>query len=452
MVRTFRELHNSAERILRSDWQPSPEFFGRQCLVFATLNLGLIGLYLAIKAILAFQSGRSSPAVFAVLLAGFAIQGAELLWLASSKSRPSGAILVGLAWSSILLNALIVVLLTLLTPHRDNEYHVLMVVPLLQAAFTFRLVPTLVVITLADFLTFFAVYSLHSVDEYFESGGASLIYSVVGVIVWLLVTNLRERETQLKRNFDELEQAREQLLAEEKLALAGRLSSAIAHEIRNPVAMIASALATASRLDQEDEREKMFEIAASEAARLERLTGDFLAYARPQAPQIAPMNVGDTLNYVASIARVHPVSKGAEIEVDSAEDLEAEFDSSQLQQALLNLVLNALEDNPAGGAVTLRGRPNGNGGVKLEVISRSGPIPAETIARIFEPFFTTKPKGTGLGLAIARNIARAHQGDLVLSSNEPECVCFTIEIPLRNGHAHACNGKVRSDEYNIGRR
>ena len=388
--------------------------------------------------------------IFATLFAGFAIQGAELLWLALSHKRPSGGILFGLAWSSILLNALLVVLLTLFTPHRDNEYYVLMVVPLLQAAFTFRLVPTLAVIALADFLTFFAVYPLHSFDEYFESGGASLIYSVVGIIVWFLVTNLRDRETQLKRNFDELQRTREQLLAEEKLAVAGRLSSAIAHEIRNPVAMIASSLATASRIDQPDEREKMFEIAASEAARLERLTGDFLAYARPQVPQMAPMNVCDTLNYVASIARVHPVNKGAAIEVEGDENLEAEFDSSQLQQALLNLVLNALEECPVNAGVRLRSRHNGNGGVKLEVSNQGGPIPEATTARIFEPFFTTKPKGTGLGLAIARNIARAHQGDLMLSCNQPGHVCFTIEIPLRNRHAR--NGTALSDEYNISRR
>ena len=86
----------------------------------------------------------------------------------------------------------------------------------------------------------------------------------------------------------ELEQTRERLLIEEKLAAVGRLSSAIAHEIRNPVAMISSSLATATRgaVDPE-QREMMFDIAAKEATRLEQLTNDFLAYARPR-PRRSP--------------------------------------------------------------------------------------------------------------------------------------------------------------------
>ena len=70
-----------------------------------------------------------------------------------------------------------------------------------------------------------------------------------------------------------------------------------------------------------------------------------------------------------------------------------------------------------------------NGAIRFEVSNSAGPIAPEVTAHLFEPFFTTKPGGTGLGLAIARNIARAHRGDLVLSRNEPGLVCFSIEIP-----------------------
>src|ERR1700730_5993797 len=97
----------------------------------------------------------------------------------------------------------------------------------------------------------------------------SVIYTVMGVLVWLLVNNLREREARFVRNLEELERTRQRLLSEEKLAAVGRLSRAIAHEIRNPVTMIASSLATAARAGlDETERQKMFAIAAKEAARL----------------------------------------------------------------------------------------------------------------------------------------------------------------------------------------
>jgi signal transduction histidine kinase len=81
--------------------------------------------------------------------------------------------------------------------------------------------------------------------------------------------------------------------------------------------------------------------------------------------------------------------------------------------------------------VTLNATPNGLGATRLELSNNAGPIPPEVMAHLFEPFFTTKLGGTGLGLAIARNIARAHRGDLVMRVNQPGQVCFAIEIPAQ---------------------
>jgi two-component system, NtrC family, sensor histidine kinase HydH len=245
------------------------------------------------------------------------------------------------------------------------------------------------------------------------------------VLVWLLVNNLRRRET-------ELERTRERLLSEEKLAAVGRLSSAIAHEIRNPVAMISSSLAMAVCPEQsEAERDEMFSIAAKEAERLERLTGDFLSYARPRELQIARGNIADMLNYVAATARARAVAKNVALKVEAAINLEGEFDGVQIQQAVLNLVLNAIDACQIGDTVTLKAERNGGDTITLEVVDSAGPIASESVGRLFEPFFTTKPAGTGLGLAIARNIARAHHGDLVLSVNEPREVCFSMKISTR---------------------
>ena len=72
-----------------------------------------------------------------------------------------------------------------------------------------------------------------------------------------------------------------------------------------------------------------------------------------------------------------------------------------MQQAILNLAMNAIEASPAGGVVVLRGKRD-SGRIRVEVENRNGPIPAEAVASIFEPFFTAKPSGTGLALAIAK--------------------------------------------------
>ena len=138
-------------------------------------------------------------------------------------------------------------MLLILTRGEDSQYFVLLAIPVLEAAFRLRLGSALAVVALAVALNFLGAYSLHSIGEYVEAGASSLIFVMVGVIVWLLINNLRERERELRLNLRELEQTREQPLAEERLATVGRLSAALAHEIRNPVAMISSSLATAQR-------------------------------------------------------------------------------------------------------------------------------------------------------------------------------------------------------------
>jgi signal transduction histidine kinase len=307
-----------------------------------------------------------------------------------------------------------------------------MLLPVLDAAFRLGLGGTIAVVAVADFISFLGAYGM-VFGEYIEAGAMSVIYTVMGVLVWHLVNNLREREARFVRNREELERTRERLLSEEKLAAVGRLSRAIAHEIRNPVAMIASSLATAARAGQDEaERKEMFAIASKEAARLERLTTDFLVYARPRAPQIGRANLADLLNYVASVARAHAANKGVAIKVLADRDLEGDFDAGQIQQALLNLVLNAIDACRGGDSVSLKAEKNGNPAIRIDVIDPAGPIPGETVERIFEPLFTTKQEGNGLGLAIARKIVRAHGGEIVLRINEPRLVCFSIEVPVHS--------------------
>ena len=243
------------------------------------------------------------------------------------------------------------------------------------------------------------------------------------------MNHLEQREIKLSESLGQLERTKQRLLTEEKLAAVGRLSSAIAHEIRNPVAIIASALSTANRADiQASVRREMFDIAAKEAARLEKLTTDFLAYARPRGPTKTPASLAEALAYVIDVCRARSSEKGVTLSVEEPCALTANMDVTQVQQALINLVMNAVEASPASGNVSLRAVAAGNGLVRIDVEETANPIPAEAAAQIFEPFFTTKPQGTGLGLAIARNIARAHGGDVVLSANRPGCVCFSLTL------------------------
>jgi signal transduction histidine kinase len=413
--------------------------FRRQELFFAVLNLLLIGSLLVLQEISKFVRNKPSASVLAVLGAGFAIQTAYVIWLRWRSVRISRGSRRFLTYWSLGFNSILALTLTCMTIKGDTAYYALMLLPILEASFRLGLGATIAVIALADFISFVGAYGL-KFGEYIEAGAMTVIYSVMGLLVWLLVNNLRAREANFARNLEELERTRQQLLSEEKLAAIGRLSRAIAHEIRNPVAMISSSLATAARLSQDEaEREEMFSIAAKEAERLERLTTDFLVYARPRPVRITPANVADTLNYVATVARAHAANEGVMIDVSADSNLEAKFDPTQMHQALLNLVLNAIDACHRGDQVKLNAQRNGNGSIRIDVIDPAGPIPPEIVGRIFEPLFTTKHGGNGLGLSIARNIARAHGSDLALRINEPRQVCFSIDVPAHSASKSADN-------------
>jgi signal transduction histidine kinase len=404
--------------------------FRRQESIFIALNSLILAILLCLHSYFAAFWGRPSPFLIASVGIGIALKTSEWIWLQRLAKPLAPAVLAALTWASIALNITLASLLAVLTDKEDTPYFVLLVLPVLEAALRFELLAVIGVVAVADVSLFWQVwwfYSKHpptDIGEYFEAGISALLFVIVGVLVWLLVADLRQKELRLANNVLELERTREHLLREERLAAMGRLSSAIAHEIRNPVAMIASSIATAKQLSGA-EREEMFGIAADEAKRLSQLTTDFLDYASTRSPQPIETSVVDTIAYVADASRAHASKKGIHFQLSVPQELLVRVDSGQLQQALMNVVLNAVDASPLGGTILLRSH-DGNQKICIDVENAGTPIPENALGRIFEPFFTTKPRGTGLGLAIARNIARAQGGDLVLAVNEPGRICFSL--------------------------
>lgn len=411
----------------------APDFrsFQRQETSFIFLNLFVLSILLLVHAVFPGYFGEPPPTLFVALSIGFLLNTIELIWLQKTRFL-SPLSMVLLTWLMIVLNMGVAFALAMLSYRQDIQYFALLIAPVLQAAFRFSFGGLLTVLFSTTVLEFFWVWNYFRLNppteirEYMEAGTIALVYAAVGLLIWILVSYLRSAEA-------DLEHAREQLSMEEKLAAVGRLSSAIAHEIRNPVAMISSALATTRNNGLSlDEHREMCEIAAHEASRLEKLTTDFLAYARPRPPAKQLGNIADSVAYVRDLCRPHAGEKAVTILTNAPGDLFADIDSGQIHQALLNLVMNAIEASPSGAAVALRGRQL-NGLITIDVENTNGPIPGEAVDRVFEPFFTTKPAGTGLGLAIARNIVRGHGGELVLSRNESESVRFSIRLPAYNG-------------------
>ena len=421
--------------------------FLRQDTIFVVFNVALLSVLVFLHHLFASFWGRPSWSVLLTVAFYFALAIFELVWIRRLTKPLSATALAALTWTSIAVNLVVAILLAGFTNHEDSPYFVLMIVPIVEAAFRFELATVLGVVLFADASLFFWVWLYFErhppleVGEYFEAGTTSLMFVMVGIVVWLLVRGLRQREMTLASNLLELQRTRERLLQEERLAAVGRLSSAIAHEIRNPVAMISSSIATAKQLAG-SEREEMFEIASEEASRLVQLTSEFLTYARPRALQVEPTSVEHTLSYVVDACRAYVSQRGLQIQINAPEHLAMNVDAGQVQQALINLIMNAAAAASAGSTILLNAHINDQQ-ICIDIQNSGEPIREEDLSRIFEPFFTTKPKGTGLGLAIARGIARAHAGDLVLSANGPQRICFSLLLPLTANIAAAGNGSER---------
>lgn len=416
--------------------------FKRQLSVFTVLNLCVLGLLGVFHTLFASLLGNPSGTLLVVLGAAFLARTLQLIWIQSRSSAPSQRTMSVLTLLSIAANLACAILFAALTNRQDSPYWVLTAMPVVESAFRFSLGRTLVVTFLGSGLNLYWVWHFSRVHppvgsgEFFEAATISLIYLLIGILVSLLVGQLRKNQQTLALNLEELQRTRDLLVQEEKLGAVGRFASAIAHEIRNPVAMISSSLATAThRTTEPADREEMFGIAAKEAQRLEQLTTDFLQYARPLQPNRSEYSIAEVVSYVLDVCRARSREKRTTLtEIASANTI-IRIDVGLIQQALLNLVMNAIDAAPTDSEIVVRTTAGPNQSVMIDVENRGNTIPQSVAANIFEPFFTTKPKGTGLGLAISRNIARSHGGDLQLTSNESGRICFTMTLGITKSEA-----------------
>lgn len=414
---------------------PDIESYKRREIALILLNIMVLAALFIVHIIFLFEIGTPSKLLLSTLAVRFIILIFELLWLQKLDNEVGLTVIQMHLHLSIWLNIIFAFIASVFGGTADSHYSVLMIIPIIQAAYHFNLAKTLGVVTITIVLTFIEIWIYFyrkppiEYSELFEAATVSLIFLVVGFVVWLLVGNLREEEKKLKESLTELRETQNKLVAEEKFAAIGQLSSAIAHEIRNPVAMIASSLEMASKQAENSPlRAEMFDIAAQESKRLETLTDDFLTFARTKEPEIQNQNVFETLDYVASLAKARLSEKEIEIKILCKKDLTAPFDASQIRQALLNLVLNAADASAQRGIIKIGGEAE-NGSCKLFVENNGEAVGEEIVPKIFEPFFTAKAKGTGLGLSIVRKIARSHQGEILLAKNENGSVRFELTLP-----------------------
>ena len=259
-----------------------------------------------------------------------------------------------------------------------------------------------------------------------------------------LVSRFVANASALERSGAELRAAQAELLRRERLAALGEISAVVAHEVRNPLAVIFNALSSLRKQKPVTaDAATLLDIVQEESERLKRVVGDLLDFARPHELSVDVVPPSRLVASAAAAAR----GDGAEDEVrfEADDDLPAiACDEHLLRQALVNLVTNALQAPGRVEPVQVRAFPKGApvSAVCFSVYDDGAGISKEVADRLFTPFFTTRASGTGLGLAIVKRVVEAHGGEISWhpggdrGDRGDRGVTFEFAIPLdcRVGH------------------
>jgi two-component system NtrC family sensor kinase len=254
---------------------------------------------------------------------------------------------------------------------------------------------------------------------------------------------LEERVAEKTR---ELEATHLHLLRAETMTSLGKLAASVAHELNNPLAGIATyarllrrrrteAAAAGTPVTPGEDNERILKLVEDEALRCGNIVRNLLLFSRTPGARFAANDLAPIAERCALLVRHRAELAGVMLAVEIPPSVPAvECDASQIQQALLALIINAVEATPESGRVRVAASADAAAGKVIVVVEDSGRgIPPEVLPHIFEPFFTTKQEGVGvgLGLAIVYGIVVRHHGRIDATSKPGAGARFTIELPLR---------------------
>ncbi len=247
---------------------------------------------------------------------------------------------------------------------------------------------------------------------------------------------LTARTLELRSSYDELRHTQEELVHKEQLAAVGELSAVIAHEVRNPLAIIKNSVSGLRRVELDPgDRSTLLSILDEELDRLNRLVSDLLAYARPVSLQGRVVPLEDLIRRSIDLAR-SAIARAADFDLHvelGAAPGSVHGDPDLLRHAFVNIVENAIQAMPGTGRLSVEAGPTQLGGesaVRIDFHDTGEGMDTVVRSKALDPFFTTRPTGTGLGLAIVERVVRMHGGRVEIESRHGRGTTVSVILPV----------------------
>jgi len=349
--------------------------------------------------------------------------------------------------ASIALRLALCYLLIYFTGGVSSELYIFLLLPVITAATSFGLLGTALVtlVACAEYPSFL-VYIDWTHQEIDWDGWISLALRILTLpLVGFLTHQLAEGKRMESRKYQmaaeqleaantSLKEAEAQVRRSERLAALGQLTAGLAHELRNPMGTMKTSAELLARNVPDDNAiaKEMAGYISSEVDRVNSIITRFLDFARPQHLRLAPGDLDALLDTTIERFERERTGAAATISVykNYAPDIpKVELDSGLMERVFSNLLINAAQASPPGGAVTVKTRTV-DSMVEVSVIDRGSGIDPKNLESIFNPFFTTKSEGVGLGLAICSKIVDEHGGKITVESTPGEGSVFRVFLPL----------------------
>ncbi len=236
------------------------------------------------------------------------------------------------------------------------------------------------------------------------------------------------------RLYERVVDVEEQLRQNEKLSALGLLAAEVAHEIRNPLTVMKLLYHSLDlKFDAKDPRAKDAQIISAKIEHLNKIVEQILDFARTTEPKFAPVNLNGLVDELSLLVRHKLANQGIRLVRDLQSDLPLVLgDATQLEQAFLNLILNAAEAMPDGGSLTIKTTALQSAQVAVAIKDTGGGMSEEQKQRAFKTVLsTTKAKGTGIGLAIVGRIVETHHGQIRILSRPGRGTTMRITLPVQ---------------------